>query len=105
VAVASISSSSSSSSRKESDKSSRASGAGNQGFGVGRKVAWGISVKGGGIIRVGVVKEAVGKRGRPTLPKWSEVAGRRSMFWSTRDWMMEELAGVEPPWNFFLSAR
>jgi predicted dinucleotide-binding enzyme len=35
------------SSRKESDKSSRASGAGNQGFGVGRKVAVEISVKGG----------------------------------------------------------
>jgi hypothetical protein len=32
---------------KESDKSSRASSAGNQGFGVGRKVAVGISVKRG----------------------------------------------------------
>jgi hypothetical protein len=33
---------------------------------------------------------------------WSKVAGRRSIFWSTRDWtMMVELAGVEPPWNFF----
>jgi hypothetical protein len=32
---------------EESDKSSRASSAGNQGFGVGRKVAVGISVKRG----------------------------------------------------------
>jgi hypothetical protein len=48
--------------RKESDKSSRASSAGNQGFGVGRKVAVGINVKrGAGIVRVGAVKEAVGK--------------------------------------------
>jgi hypothetical protein len=48
---------------KESDKSSRASSAGNQGFGVGRKVAVGISVKtGAGItIRVGAVNEAVVK--------------------------------------------
>ena len=33
--------------REESDKSGRASSAGNQGFGVGRKVAVGISVKRG----------------------------------------------------------
>jgi hypothetical protein len=47
---------------KEPEKSSRASSAGNQGFGVGRKVAVGISVKkGAGIIRVGAVKEAVVK--------------------------------------------
>jgi hypothetical protein len=38
---------------KETDKSSRASSAGHQGLGVGRKVAVGISVKrGAGIIRV-----------------------------------------------------
>jgi hypothetical protein len=49
--------------RKESDKSSRANSAGNQGFGVGRKVSVGISVKrGAGIVRVGAVKVAVGKR-------------------------------------------
>jgi hypothetical protein len=48
--------------REESGKSSRASSAGNQGFGVGRKVAVGISVKrGAGIVRVGAVKETVGK--------------------------------------------
>jgi hypothetical protein len=46
-------------SRKESNKSSRASSEGNQGFGVRRKVAVGISVEGGRIIRVGVIKEAV----------------------------------------------
>jgi hypothetical protein len=47
---------------KESDKSSRASSAGYQGFGVGRKMAVGISVKrGAGIVRVGAVKETVGK--------------------------------------------
>ena len=47
---------------EEADKSSRASSAGNQGFGVGRKVAMGISVKRGArIIRVGAVKEAVSK--------------------------------------------
>jgi hypothetical protein len=89
---------------KESDKSSRASSAGNQGFCVGRKVAVGLSVKRGAeIIRVGAVKEAAVKW--PTPPRWSKVAGRRSIFWSTRDWTMEELAGVEPPQNFFLSAR
>jgi hypothetical protein len=65
-------------SRKESDKSSRASGAGNQGCGVGLKMALGISVK-GGIIRVGAVKKAVVKGGA-TPPRWSKVAGRRSMF-------------------------
>jgi hypothetical protein len=48
--------------REESDKSSRASSAGYQGFGVGRKVAVGISVKrGAGIVRVGAVKETAGK--------------------------------------------
>jgi hypothetical protein len=49
--------------REESDKSSRARSAGNQGFGVGRKVAVGISVKrGAGIVRVGAVnQETVGK--------------------------------------------
>jgi hypothetical protein len=47
------------SSRKESDKSSRASGAGNQGFGVGRMVA-AVGIR-GGIIRVGAIKEAVVK--------------------------------------------
>jgi hypothetical protein len=26
------------------------------------------------------------------------------MSWSTINWMMEELAEVGPPWNFFLSA-
>ena len=47
---------------EEADKSSRASSAGNQSFGVGRKVAMGISVKRGArIIRVGAVKEAVRK--------------------------------------------
>jgi hypothetical protein len=91
-------------SREESDKSGRASSAGNQGFGVGRKVAVGISVKRGArIVRVGAVKESVRKG--PTPPRWSKVAGRRSIFWSTRDWTMVELAEVEPPRNFFLSAR
>ena len=47
---------------EEAEKSSRASGAGNQGFGIGRKVAVGIGVeRGGRIIRVGAVKEAVSK--------------------------------------------
>ena len=48
---------------EEADKSSRASSAGNQGFGIGRKVAMGIiSVeRGARIIRVGAVKEAVSK--------------------------------------------
>jgi hypothetical protein len=48
---------------KASNKSSGASSsAGNQGFGVGRKAAVGISVKrGAGIIRVGAVKEAMVK--------------------------------------------
>ena len=47
---------------EEAEKSSRASGAGNQGFGVGRKVAMGIGVeRGARIIRVGAVKEAVSK--------------------------------------------
>jgi hypothetical protein len=41
--------------REESDKSSRARSAGNQGFGIGRKVAVGISVKRAGIVRVGAV--------------------------------------------------
>jgi hypothetical protein len=41
---------------EEADKSSRTSSAGNQGFGVGKKVAMGISVKRGArIIRVGAV--------------------------------------------------
>jgi hypothetical protein len=89
---------------KESDKSSRANTAGNQGFGVGRKVAVGISAKrGAGIIRVGAVRKRW-VRG-PTPPRWSKVAGRRSIFWSTRDWTIEELAEVEPTRNFFLSAR
>jgi hypothetical protein len=48
--------------REEADKSSRASSARNPGFGVGRKVAMGVSVKrGAGIVRVGAVKETVGK--------------------------------------------
>jgi hypothetical protein len=47
---------------EEADESSGASSAGNQGFGVGRKVAMGISVKRGArIVRVGAVKESVGK--------------------------------------------
>ena len=51
---------------EEVDKSSRASSAGNQGFGVGRKVAMGISVKRGArIVRVGTVRETV-----PTPPRW-----------------------------------
>jgi hypothetical protein len=78
-------------SREESDKSGRASSAGNQGVGVGRKVAVGISVKRRArIVRVGAVKESVGKG--PTPPRWSNVAGRRSIFWSTRDWTMVELS-------------
>jgi hypothetical protein len=48
--------------REEADKSSGASSAGNQGCGVGRKVAMGISVKRGArVVRVGAVKELVGE--------------------------------------------
>jgi hypothetical protein len=43
---------------EEADKSSRASSAGNQGFGVGRKVAMGKVSRGGG---QGAVKETVSK--------------------------------------------
>jgi hypothetical protein len=50
---------------EEADKSSRASSAGNQGFGVGRKVAMGISVKRGArIIRVGAVVKVCWRRFR-----------------------------------------
>jgi hypothetical protein len=38
-------------------------------------------------------------------PRWSKVAGRRSMSWSTRDWIMEELTEMGSPQNFFLSVR
>jgi hypothetical protein len=27
----------------------------------------------------------------PRQPRWSKVAGRRSISWSTRDWIMEEV--------------
>jgi hypothetical protein len=49
--------------REEADKSSGDSSAGNQGgFGVGGKVAMGISVKRGArIVRVGAVQESVGE--------------------------------------------
>jgi hypothetical protein len=54
---------------------------------------------------VGAVKEAVVKGAHTTAKMVEKVAGRRSMFWSTRDWTMEELTGVEKPQNFYLSAR
>jgi hypothetical protein len=83
--------------------------AGNQDFGVGRKVAVGISVKReGGVIRVGAVKEAVVK-GAYTTKMWSKVRGRKEKhILLVHKRLLDDgrvLAAMEPPRNFFLSAR
>jgi hypothetical protein len=88
--------------REKAEKGGGASCMGNEGPDIVRMVTMGVSVMGGG--GGGEPKSNRWARG-PSPPRWSKVVGRRSILWATRDWTMEELAGVEPPRNFFRSAR